>query len=148
MLRSISFLLMISFTCGQKSPESSKFAQCHVKSYALYQWNAGLSQWKRTPINMGEFHLTATFERCERITMDTVLLSGDVHYPYPSKGHSLTPAAGVRIWRAERVSDDVLTRSTQLGVTDSLGRFNVRVHDVQRVVFVETDTTGIGYAIE
>ncbi|HMQ97296.1 MAG TPA: hypothetical protein PKC42_04325 [Candidatus Nanoperiomorbaceae bacterium] len=108
----------------------------------------GLNQWKRIPINMGELHITATFERCERISADTVLLSGEVHYPYPSKGHPLAPAAGVRMWRVEHVSDDVLTRSSQLGITDSLGRFNVRVHDVQRVIFLETDTTGIGYTIE
>ncbi len=147
MLRSAICLFVLALTCGQSTSIHSTSKPCDIESYALYRWDLGLTQWIRIPMDMGEFHISVTFEQCERTAQDTFLLSGAAHYPYP-KGRSLAPATGIRIWQANPVSDDLLTRSIQLGVTDSLGLFTVRAHGLQQVIFEETDTTGIGYSIE
>lgn len=133
--------------CGQCSLSRHMSPHRIATSSVLLHWNVEANQWLWVPYNLGEFHLSAAFEEYKQLPGDTLLLFGDVHYPIPHKG-GLKPAAGIAIWKAEPISERVMVPSEELGVTDSLGHFVIRVYNPKRVIFVETDSTAVGYTFE
>jgi len=138
--------IMLLVTCGQANSPSGSSAGCYPQSYALYQRGIESDQWQRVPMNMGQFHLTATVDSCSIAPNGELHLVGDVHHPYPSQGRSQTPAPQVELWQAEQV-DGMLRRTMLLGVTDTDGKFAIQAHGLKYVMVMESDTSAITYTL-